>query len=176
MDLLSTLSTLIPVLTAIASLAYWLGRKFAEINEEFKLIDRRFAEVDKRFKRLESAFIQFADTLLTVLGSKGILTDTEVFALKSAVRSMIPTPKSKYYTEEVRKKLLELLDKDPHDYTIGDTEELENIADLIEKEGFETERRDLMRYAWMLRYYAMVVRAVYIYPKLSKCAGKLPLP
>ena len=44
---------------------------------------------------------------------------------------MIPTPKSKYYTEEVRKKLLELLDKDPHDYTIGDTEELENIADLI---------------------------------------------
>ena len=57
MDLLSTLSTLIPVLTAIASLAYWLGRKFAEINEEFKLIDRRFAEIDERFKRLESAWL-----------------------------------------------------------------------------------------------------------------------
>ena len=54
MDLLSTLSTLIPVLTAIALLAYWLGRKFTEINEEFELINRRFAEIDKRFNRLES--------------------------------------------------------------------------------------------------------------------------
>jgi hypothetical protein len=48
MDLLCTLSTLIPVLTAIALLVYWLGRKFAEINEEFELIDKRFAEIDKR--------------------------------------------------------------------------------------------------------------------------------
>jgi hypothetical protein len=72
------------------------------------------------------------------------------------------------YFIDVRKRLIELLDKDPREYTMGDIEELENIAELIEKEGFEAKRRDLTRYSWILRYYAMAVRAVYIYPKLSK--------
>lgn len=62
-------------------------------------------------------------------------------ALRSMTRSKVPAAKSKYYTEEVRKRLIELLDKDPREYTMGDIEELENIAELIEKEGFEAKRR-----------------------------------
>jgi len=156
------LSTLIPTLSAIASLAYWLGRKFAEVNG--------------RLGRLENAFTQFSDVLLTILGSKGMLTDTEVMALRGIVRSMAPAARSKHYTEEVRRKLIELLDKDPREYGMGDTEELENIAELIEKEGFEAKRRDLTRYSWILRYYAMAVRAVYIYPRLSKQMERAPVP
>jgi hypothetical protein len=72
--LLSVISTLVPTLSAIASLAYWLGRKFAGVNG-------RFAILDERLGRLESAFVQFSDVLLTILGSKGMLTDTEVMAL-----------------------------------------------------------------------------------------------
>jgi hypothetical protein len=167
--LLSVISTLVPTLSAIASLAYWLGRKFAEVNGKFAILDERLG-------RLESAFVQFSDVLLTILGSKGMLTDTEVMALRGMTRSMVPAARSKYYTEEVRKKLIELLDKDPREYTMGDIEELENIAELIEKEGFEAKRRDLTRYSWILRYYAMAVRAVYIYPKLSKQMEKAPAP
>jgi hypothetical protein len=167
--LLSVISTLVPTLSAIASLAYWLGRKFAEANG-------RFAILDERLGRLESAFVQFSDLLLTILGSKGVLTDAEVMALRGMTRSMVPAARSKYYTEEVRRRLIELLDKDPREYTMGDIEELENIAELIEKEGFEAKRRDLTRYSWILRYYAMAVRAVYIYPKLSKQMEKAPAP
>ena len=166
--LLSVISTLVPTLSAIASPAYWLGRKFAEVNG-------RFAILDERLGRLESAFVQFSGVLFTILGSKGVLTDAEVMALRGMTRSMIPAAKSKYYTEEVRRRLIGLLDKDLREYTMGDIEELENIAELIEKEGFEA-RRDLTRYSWILRYYAMAVRAVYIYPKLSKHMEKAPAP
>ena len=46
--LLYLLSTLIPTLSAIASLAYWLGGKFAEMNS-------RLVEMDGRLGRLENA-------------------------------------------------------------------------------------------------------------------------
>jgi hypothetical protein len=178
--LLSVISTLVPTLSAIASLAYWLGRKFAEVNGRFAILDERVdklsAGLNERLGRLESAFVQFSDVLLTILGSKSVLTDTEVMALRGMTRSMVPAAKSKYYTEEVRRRLIELLDKDPREYTMGDIEELENIAELIEKEGFEAKRRDLTRYSWILRYYAMAVRAVYIYPKLSKQMEKALAP
>jgi hypothetical protein len=175
--LLSVISTLVPTLSAIASLAYWLGRKFAEVNGRFAILDERVdklsAGLNERLGKLEGAFVQFSDVLLTILGSKGVLTDTEVMALRGMARSMVPAARSKYYTEELR-RLIELLDKDPREYTMGDIEELENIAELIEKEGFEAKRRDLTRYSWILRYYAMAVRAVYIYPKLSKQMEKAP--
>jgi len=167
--LLYLLSTLIPTLSAIASLAYWLGGKFAEMNS-------RLVEMDGRLGRLENALTQFSDVLLTILGSKGVLTGAEVMALRGMARSMAPAARSKYYTEEVRRKLIELLDKDPREYTMDDIEELEGVAELIEEEGFEAKRRDLTRYSWILRYYAMAVRAVYIYPKLSKQMERAPAP
>jgi len=167
-DLVISVSTIISIVIAVASLAYWLGRKFTQLNDKFKLIDERFKLIDERFNRLENAFIQFSDILLTVLGSKGVLAETEVVALRGVARSLIPGARSKYYTEEVRRRLISILDKHPREYTMADIEELGNIADLIEKEGFETQRKDLQRYSWLLRYYAMVVRAVYIYPKLAE--------
>jgi hypothetical protein len=59
---------------------------------------------------------------------------------------------------------------------MSDIEELEDIAELIEEEGFEARRRDLTRYSWILRYYAMAVRAVYIYPRLFKQMERAPAP
>ena len=164
-----SLSVSILVLVAVVSLVYWLNRKFAEMN-------KRFSEVEGRFEGIESALIQFADTLFMTLGSEGALADVGILALRGSASSMIPDS-TEYYTEEMREKLLGLLNKDPRDYTIGDTEELERIADLMEEEGFEMKRRDLVRYAWTLRYYAIVVRAVHIYPKLyNKKMGKTSPP
>lgn len=48
---------------------------------------------------------------------------------------------------------------------MADIEEISRIADLVER-GRETGRRELMGYAWKLRSFAMVVKVVYIYPKL----------
>ena len=153
--LLSVISTLVPTLSAIASLAYWLGRKFAEVNGRFAILDERVdklsAGLNERLGRLESAFVQFSDVLLTILGSKGVLTDTEVMALRGMTRSMVPAAKSKYYTEEVRRRLLELLEKD--DVALEDLRELDRISDLIYKEYLETGREDLIKYYYKLRIY-----------------------
>jgi len=50
------LSILIPTLSSIACLGYWLGRRFGEINERFKQIDERFRQIDERFRRVDERF------------------------------------------------------------------------------------------------------------------------
>jgi DNA repair exonuclease SbcCD ATPase subunit len=194
--LLSTIATLITIVSSFSALAYWLGKKFSEIDNRFMVIDEKFNQVDKRFNqidkrfesletrfneinkrldvlanqidRLESAFLQFSEILVSTLETKNILSTTEALALRGVIRSLLPSPKSKYYTKEVYERLLQLLDKDPNEYTMADIEEMERIADLIEKEGYESNRRDLKQYAWKLRYYAMIAKVVFIYPKLRK--------
>jgi len=47
------LSVLVPTLSSIAYLGYWLGRKFGKIDERFKSIEERFKQVDKRFEEVE---------------------------------------------------------------------------------------------------------------------------
>jgi tetrahydromethanopterin S-methyltransferase subunit G len=37
-------------------LAYWLSKKFSEINYRFRLIDERFNQIDKRFEEVEKRF------------------------------------------------------------------------------------------------------------------------
>lgn len=54
----------------------------------------------------------------------------------------VPVAKTKYYTEEVRRRLIELLDKDIDAYTWEDVAELEKIANAIYKEYLETKRED----------------------------------
>lgn len=203
--LISTVLSIATIVASIASLAYWLGRKFAEIDHRFKDIDRRFEEIDKRFSeidrrfeevnrrfgeierrleslekrvsgieerigRLESSIRQFSETLISALEVKGVFSSTEAMALKNLVKALMPAPSSKYYTREVYERLKQLLDKDPNEYTMADIYEMEEIADLIEKEGQESKRRDLIDYAWKLRYFAMVAKVVFVYPKLRKLA------
>jgi hypothetical protein len=56
-------------------------------------------------------------------------------ALRGSLAVMLPPARSKYYTEEVRRRLLE---KD--DVTVEDLRELDRISDLIYKEYLETGR------------------------------------
>ena len=50
------LSILIPTLSSIAWLGYWLGRRLGEIDEGFKQIDERFKQIDERFRRVDERF------------------------------------------------------------------------------------------------------------------------
>ncbi|GAB6944296.1 hypothetical protein [Vulcanisaeta sp. JCM 14467] len=202
-DIVSIITTVISVVASVASLAYWLGRRFAEIEFRFTELENRFNSIEDRLSkleervselenrisrlenrlgkleervdgiegrlaRLENAFVQFSDVLIATFESKNMLTQTEAMTLRGLVRALMPIPRTKYYTWKVYERLKQLLDKDPNDYTMADIEELFQIADLIEKEGMETNRKELLEYAWKLRYYAMVARAVFIYPKLRQ--------
>ncbi len=55
-DVVTILSILIPVITSIATLAYWLGRKFASIEERFERINERFEKIDERFEKMDERF------------------------------------------------------------------------------------------------------------------------
>ncbi len=43
-------------LATIAGVAYWLGRKFAEIDKRFEMIEYRLNLVDERFKQVDGRF------------------------------------------------------------------------------------------------------------------------
>ncbi|AET32537.1 hypothetical protein [Pyrobaculum ferrireducens] len=102
------------------------------------------------------------------LETKDIFTATEALHLKNVVRSLLPAPRSRYYTWEIYEKPKNILDKDLEEYTIADAEEINRMADLMETEGREAGRRELVEYSWKLRFFAMVVKVVYIYPKLVR--------
>jgi len=53
-----TVATVLTVVTSIGTLAYWLGRKFTEIDSRFKLIDERFKTIDERFRSIDERFKQ----------------------------------------------------------------------------------------------------------------------
>jgi len=164
-DIVTVLSILIPVLASIlvsvASLAYWLGRRFT-------LIDKRFERLEKEFSSFRDIFIQYNEILVSLLEAKGMLSRGEVLAPKGFLGSLRPQPASKYYTEEVARRLDELLAKDPEELTLADLRELDRIADLIWNEGYESGRMDLREYAMKLKLYVMMVKVVFIYPKLRK--------
>jgi len=54
--IISILSIVIPILSSIIYLGFWIGRKFGEIDERFRAVDERFKVVDDRFRLLESRF------------------------------------------------------------------------------------------------------------------------
>ncbi|WP_054856725.1 hypothetical protein [Vulcanisaeta sp. JCM 16159] len=198
-DVITIIAVVVSIASSTASLAYWLGRKFAEVESRFSHVDLRFSQVEDKFnsieerfnnvegringienrinkienrineiesringvegrigsieariERLENAFTQFSEVLITALETKGISTWTEAPTLRDMVKTLLPVPRTKYYTWEVYERLRQLLDKDPNEYTMVDIEQMNEIADLIEKEGFETKRRDLIEYAWKL--------------------------
>jgi len=45
-------------LATIVGVAYWLGRKFAEIDKRFEMIELRFKLIDERFKSIDDQFKQ----------------------------------------------------------------------------------------------------------------------
>jgi hypothetical protein len=171
-DIVTVLSILIPVLASIlvsvASLAYWLGRKFTLIDERFEKVNERFEKFEREFSSFRDVFIQYNEILISLLEARGILSKGEVLALRGFLGSLRPQPASKYYTEEVAKRLDELLAKDPEELTLADLRELDRIADLIWNEGYESGRVDLREYAMKLKLYVMMVKVVFIYPKLRE--------
>ncbi|MEM2195028.1 MAG: hypothetical protein QW803_11260 [Candidatus Methanomethylicia archaeon] len=50
------IGTIVSIVTSLILMAYWLGRKFAGIDERFKNIDEKFKNIDERFKNIDEKF------------------------------------------------------------------------------------------------------------------------
>jgi septal ring factor EnvC (AmiA/AmiB activator) len=118
----------------------------AELKGRVGRLEEQLGRVEGQVGQLVRTFQIYNSTLLKVLSSKGVLTETEAEALSSHLL-YVPPAKSKYFTEEVRQRLIEILKgvKEGR-YTAADVKELKRISELIEKEGWENNRRDLLDY------------------------------
>jgi len=99
-----------------------------------------------------------------------VVSEPEKVALRGFLAAMLPPARSKYYTEEVRRKLLELLEKD--DVTVDDLRELDRISELLYKEYLETGREDLGKYYYKLRAYIALLAGL-LRSKARQEGGKL---
>jgi septal ring factor EnvC (AmiA/AmiB activator) len=133
----------------VARLEERLGRvenDVAELKGRVGRLEEQLGRVEGQVGQLVKTFQIYNSTLLKVLSSKGVLTETEAEALSSHLL-YVPPAKSKYFTEEVRQRLIEILKgvKEGR-YTAAEVKELRRISELIEKEGWENNRRDLLDY------------------------------
>jgi hypothetical protein len=166
--IVNILATIASVSVAVASLGFWLGKKFTEIDYRFKLVDERFSSIEKEIRTLRDAIIQYNELLLSILESRGVVTRSEAAVLRSYLASLKPSASSKYYTKEVEKRLDELLAKEPEQLTLADVQELNKIGDLIWLEGYERDDEFLREYGMKLKIYATLVKVLFIYPKIAK--------
>ena len=135
------------VAVAVAVLYVLFSRDMAKLEIRLDRLDERIDRVEERLGRLETAFQIYNSTLLKVLSRKSVLAETEVEALASLLLFYVPPARSKYFTEEVRQRLIEILKAVKEGkYTATDVKELKQISELIEKEGREARRRDLLEY------------------------------
>ncbi|AJB41724.1 MULTISPECIES: tropomyosin [Thermofilum] len=131
-------------------------------------VDSKIDGVSTRLDKLEKGIFGFNELLLKVLEEKGVVSRTEALTLLVALRGMIPGSRSKYYTKEVENRLRELLNKDPDTFTMDDIRELEDIAEIMEKEYTVSGRKELLDYAAKLRIGALVFKIVFVEPKMRK--------
>jgi predicted transcriptional regulator len=194
LDLIDVLSLLAAIgglggLVAIVSAIYWLGRKFGEIEERFKLIDERFKMIDERFRVIDERF-KFIDERFKqvdkrfdelegrILGRIERLASAftyyhefflEVLSREGVIRSDIAEVLAREARRVIKLALLNPLTK----------EEWEKIKEYLDKsergeltleeadEFLELARKVVKEYgeyaeAWKLHMYATIVRALLI--------------
>ncbi len=69
--LVGAVGTIAAVVASAASMAYWLGKRLAEMDEGLR-------RVDEGVSRLEKAFTQFSDLLVLLLSSRDICADITI--------------------------------------------------------------------------------------------------
>jgi len=125
-----------------------------EMGEKIESVKLELADLKLRVASVERALQGFSETLIEFLAARGVVSEPERVALRGFLTAMLPPMRSKYYTEEVRRRLLELLEKD--DVTVDDLRELDRLSELIYKECLETGREDLVKYYKLRAYIALL--------------------
>ncbi|MEM0276317.1 hypothetical protein [Pyrobaculum sp.] len=175
--IISSLIAQAPLVAVVVLVLYYkLDRKidklYSELNQKIDGVRAELSgqinELMREVRSLGSGFYNYQNTLIDFLAAKGLVTAAESVLLRGALRASIPYAMSKYYTEEVRRRLQALLDKELEEYTWEDAAELENIAKLMYKEYIATGREDLLDYYPKLMMYAAIVRGLLRRRELEK--------
>ncbi|MEM1598310.1 MAG: hypothetical protein QXP31_07465 [Pyrobaculum sp.] len=167
-QVISTVSIIATIVASSASLGYWLTSKFKDVGLRFEALELRLKALEMRMANLEKGLFAYNEAMLRVLEAKGVLTATEALLLFRALKAVVPSATSKYYTKEVEKRLRELLDKNPEEYTMADVEELKKIADLMLDEYMVSRREELLEYQARLRVAAQIIKILFVEPKILR--------
>ncbi|MCU7787588.1 hypothetical protein ODS41_06620 [Pyrobaculum sp. 3827-6] len=132
----------------------------AELGGRISELKGMVEELRRDVKSLGVAFYNYQNTLIDFLATKGFVSASEAVLLRGVLRTLTPMARSRYYTEEVRRRLLELLDKDVESYTWDEVAELERIAKAIYQEYIATGREDLLEYYPKLMVYITIIRGL----------------
>lgn len=132
----------------------------SELKGRVDSIAARLNALRRDVRTLAKGFYTYQTTLIDFLSAKGVVNEPEAVLLRGSLKTAVPYVQSKYYTEEVRRRLIALLDKEIKDYTWDDVAELERIAEAIYNEYIETGREDLLDYYPKLMTYIAVVRGL----------------
>jgi len=154
----SDVSALKSDVAALKSDLAGVSSRTATIEGNVSALKAGVDELRLRAASLEKSFYSFGETLIDFLAAKGIAAETEKIALHGLLKAAAPPARTKYYTEEVRRRLLELLDKERlEDWEI---DELDRISHLIREEYYATGREDLIDYYAKLRLYIALLRGM----------------
>jgi len=181
--LLTMLGNLITILISIASLAYWLGKKFTQIDERFRAIDERFKIIDERFKAIDERFKAVDERFNTferAINGRFDAMERRISSIMEATRNQleffteflgfrkvieqrdVTFVKGELYrlssthnplTKEESIRLKELLDKEK--LSLQEADELREIArKLVREYG------DKIGETWKLLIYASIMRGI----------------
>ncbi|AET31623.1 hypothetical protein [Pyrobaculum ferrireducens] len=137
-----------------------IENRISNLERRIDVLETRVGEVARGLLEFREAFYSYQNTLIDFLAAKGVVTEPEAVLLRGSLKTLAPAARSRYYTEEVRKRLLDLLDKEIRDYTWEDVAELEKIAEAIDREARETGREDLIKYYPKLMMYIAIVKGL----------------
>jgi hypothetical protein len=156
------------VAVAVAALYALFSREFHKLREEVARLRGEVARVGESVRQLARVFHAYGTALVHALSSRGVLTGAEAVIL-TGLLDLVPPARTKYYTEEARRRLVELL-RMGAEGRLGPAEvrELEHIARLIYAEWRETGREDLADFYWRLRAALDIVKGRLV------AEGKLP--
>jgi len=156
--IMTTLVTLVPVLSTLGAMTYWLGRKFAGMDLKFREIDRRFEaferHVGSRILRMAEAFRSYQEFFVEYLAAQGMLKDGEASMLKNEALRLMRLASTNPLTREEWERIKRYLEKD--ELTLEEALELRELARKATDEYGDRPE------AWKLHIYAsiMVGRAI----------------
>lgn len=165
--LIGLLGTIITIIASIATLAYWLGKKFTEIDYRFKEIDNKFEGVYHELKdiraginRLTEGFTGYQEFFIELLTSEGILKAEKAVLARNELIRITKLISTNPFTKEEVKRLEELLMKD--ELTLEEALELRELARKVVREYGEYPE------AWKLHAYASIMVGLALRRQMEK--------
>jgi hypothetical protein len=144
--IINIIVTIASVSVAVATLGFWLGKKFTEIDYRFKLIDERFKAIDERFKeidkrfaelekrinrrieRLSLAFTSYQEFFIEFLSREGVIRADARDLLVREARRVAKLSVANPLTKEEWEKILKYIEKNPEEFTLEEAEEFLELA------------------------------------------------